>query len=144
MDQIVQRRRTIPRSLNQSTSLKPPNWMSWSSKDGEATHASSGRHRRRQPRLMRPPEQTVSPVATTATVEAYRASRNRRHHWAWSVLPSLIRFGSIVAASLPASGASSLLDPGGAPPSVARLRAAPPLALEISVTRTPEGTAAKT
>jgi hypothetical protein len=144
MDQIVQRRRMIPTSLYQSTSPKPPNWMSWSSKDGEATHTSRGRHCRRRPLLMRSPERTVSPVATTATVEAYRASRNRRHHWAWSVTSSLIRSGSTVAASPPASGASPLLNPGGAPPSIARLRAAPPLAPEISVARTPEGTAAKT
>jgi hypothetical protein len=81
-------------------------------------------------------------VATTAAIEAYRASRNRHCHRACGAPSPLVRFGSTVVACPPALGALSSLDPGGAPLSVARLGATPPLALEITAAQTREGTAA--
>jgi hypothetical protein len=126
MDQIVRRRRTIPRPLDQRTAPKPPDQRSWSLKDARATHATCGRHRQRRPHLARPPERPASLVATAAVADAYSASHNRRCHRAWGAPPPLVRFGSTVTACLLASGASPSLVPGGAPPSVARLGAAPP------------------
>jgi hypothetical protein len=60
------------------------------------------------------------------------------------VLPLSVRFENGVAACALASGASLSLVPGGAPPSVACLGAAPLLAPRITGARTPEGTAAAT
>jgi hypothetical protein len=54
--------------------------------------------------------------------------------------PSIIHFGSTVTACSLTSGASSSLVPGGVLPSIACLRAAPPLAPRIVVARTAEGT----
>jgi hypothetical protein len=142
MDRIVRRHRTIPRPLDQRTPPKPPDQRTWSSKDARATHASRGRHRHRWPRVTRPPERPASPVATTAAVEAYRASRNHRCRWVWGAPLQLVWFGSDDDACPHAPGASPSLDPGGTPPPVACLRAAPPLALGITTACTPEGTAA--
>jgi hypothetical protein len=72
-----------------------------------------------------------------------RASCDRlsdpRHSWPPQ---PLFHFGSVIVAWTPASGASSSLDPGGAPSLVACLRATPPLALGIATARTAEGTTA--
>ena len=78
-------------------------------------------------------------MATTTTVEAYRASPNHSCHQIQGAPPLLVRFGSVVVACPPASVAWPPLDPGGALPLVARLGAAPPLA--PGATRTLEGTA---
>jgi hypothetical protein len=80
MDRIVRRRRTIPRPLVQRTPLKPLDRRSWSSKDTRATHASYGHHRERRPHLARPPERPAYLVTIVATIDAYRASHNRRCH----------------------------------------------------------------
>jgi hypothetical protein len=140
MDRIVRRRRTIQRPLDQRTPSKSPDWRSWSSKDTRATHASRGHHRQRRPRLARPPERLASLMATAAA-DAYRASHNRRCHRAYGAPPPHARFGSAVTACSPASGVSLSLVTGRAPPSIARLGAAPLLAPRIAAARTPEGTA---
>jgi hypothetical protein len=112
----------------------------WSSKDAEANHASRDSHRRRRPCFARPLERPASPVATA---EAYRASCNCRHHWAWGAPPPLVRFESTIVAFPPASGASSPLGPGRAPLPAAFLELSSPLAPRIVVARMPKGTAAK-
>jgi hypothetical protein len=81
-------------------------------------------------------------VATTAAVKAYRASRNRHCHRDYGASSPLVRFGSAVVACPPALGALSSLNPGGAPPLIARLGAAPPLDLGITTARTLEETVA--
>lgn len=99
----------------------PPNRRSWSSKD-------ASRHHRRQPRLAPLPKSPVSLMDATATIEAYRASRNHRHHRVWGT-PLLIRLGGIAVAR---SG-------GALPPLITRLGGAPPsLAPEIAAARTAE------
>jgi hypothetical protein len=83
MDRIDRRRRTIPGPLDQRTLSKPPNRRSWSSKDVKATHASRERHRQRWLCLV---QSLDRPTSLVATVDAYRASRNRRCHRAWDAM----------------------------------------------------------
>jgi hypothetical protein len=132
MDQIIRRRRTISRPLDQRTPPKPRDWGSWSLKDTRATHTSRGRHRQRRPRLARPPERPTSHIAIATATDAYHASCNRCCHRAWGAPPPLVCFRSAIAACPPFSGVSSSLYPSGAPSLVARLGVAPPLAPGIS------------
>jgi hypothetical protein len=86
MDQIVHRQRTIPRPLDQRTLSKPPDRMSWSSKDARATHASRGHHRLRWPHLVRQLEWSTS----------LGLGVRRRHSSASRASLSLARLGSVV------------------------------------------------
>jgi hypothetical protein len=121
------RRRTPPR---------PPNQRSWSSKDARATNTSRGCHRRRWPRLTRPPEPPAlpwppslpKPTAPRATAVASGPGCAAATCPSWERrrrLPASLR--SIVAACLPASGALPPVACLGEPPPVVRL-GAPPLA----------------
>jgi hypothetical protein len=134
MDRIVRCQRTIPRPPDQRTSLKPPDQRSWSSKDARATHASRGSHRQRRPRLARPLERPMPPVATTA--EAYNATvvatGPRVHH---RRLPT--HLGSVVVARSWVSAATGYLPRAG---TAAGHRDSPPLTPEglADAARTPE------
>jgi hypothetical protein len=82
------------------------------------------------------PERLTSPVATTAATKAYRASTVATGPGVHC--PPLVRFVSAIDACPPALGASSLLNPGGAPPPWGGTAAGP----GIAAARTPERTAA--
>jgi hypothetical protein len=60
----------------------------------------------------------ASRMDVAATIKAYRASRNHRHHQAWGASSPLVRFGSVVDACPHASGASSSLDSRGVPTTI--------------------------
>jgi hypothetical protein len=142
MDRIVRRRWTILRPLDQRTppshriggvgrrrTLEPPTpRMAAIARDDYASH-----DRRSDPRpsWTPPPMPPLIAPRTTAVATGVRVRRR-----------PFLRFGSAVTACLPASRASPSLISGGAPPSVVRLGAAPPLAPRITAARMLEGIAA--
>jgi hypothetical protein len=120
MDQIVRRRRTILRPLDQKDAV-------------EATRSEKFvvEGRQSHPRPVWPPSpETTAPRATagvTCFPRGHRLLPARLGSVAVAIgaSPPLVHFGSPVTACPSVSGASSLLVPGGALLSVVRLGAAP-------------------